>query len=79
MLGLGEDDDEVLDVMIALAEELASETDFLRVDMFHLADRIVVGELTNFPDAANSRWDPPEVDMQLGELWELPRRYRAPR
>jgi hypothetical protein len=65
--------------MTSLAETLAAETDFLRVDMFMLDDRIVVGELTNFPSAANGRWDPPGLDDVLGEFWAVPRRYRRPR
>lgn len=65
--------------MIELAETLASETDFLRVDMFDVDDRVVIGELTSFPSAGNGRWDPPDLDLQLGDFWKLPRRYRAHR
>jgi hypothetical protein len=70
---------ERLSEMIELAETLASETDFLRVDMFDTPDRIVVGELTSFPSAGNGRWDPPDLDLQMGDFWRLPRRYRAVR
>jgi len=63
--------------MIELAETLASESDFLRVDMFKVADRIVIGELTNFPSAGNARWDPPDLDAELGACWRQPRRYRG--
>jgi hypothetical protein len=70
---------ERLTEMIELAETLASETDFLRVDMFDVPGRIVVGELTSFPSAGNGRWDPPDLDLQLGDFWTLPRRYGAAR
>lgn len=65
--------------MIELAEALASETDFLRVDMFDVPGRIVIGELTSFPNAGNGLWDPPDLDLQLGGYWNQPRRYRANR
>jgi hypothetical protein len=64
-----------LDEMIRLAETLAAETDFLRVDMFLLGDRIVVGELTNFPAAGIARWDPPDLAWELGRSWRLPLWY----
>ena len=70
---------ERLTEIIEVAETLASETDFLRVDLFDVPSRIVIGELTSFPSAANGRWDPPDLDRQLGEFWQLPRRYRGAR
>ena len=45
---------ERLDDMIALAERLARDTDFLRVDLYALTDRIVVGELTSYPAGGDS-------------------------
>jgi hypothetical protein len=68
---------ERLKEMIDLAETLASETDFLRVDMFDVPDRVVVGELTSFPSAGNGRWNPADLDAQLGAYWRQPRRYRG--
>ena len=48
--------------------------DFVRVDLYALGDRIVVGELTHYPAGGNKSFDPPEWDARLGALW--PRRRR---
>jgi hypothetical protein len=61
--------------MIEIAERLGEGVDFVRVDMYAMPDRIVCGELTNYPLAGTGWFDPPEFDRQLGELWTLPRRY----
>ncbi|CAN5878133.1 ATP-grasp fold amidoligase family protein [soil metagenome] len=59
--------------MRMLAECLAQEFDFVRVDLYALKnDRIVVGELTHYPTGGNKAFDPPEWDLRLGALW--PRR-----
>ena len=56
----------VLSTMIHLASLLSREFDFLRVDMYLIGDRIVIGELTNFPDAGNCRILPVTMDYWLG-------------
>jgi hypothetical protein len=63
--------------MRELAERLASGFDFVRVDLYALGDRIVVGELTHYPTGGNKSFDPPEWDARLGALW--PRRNGADR
>jgi hypothetical protein len=55
--------------MRALAERLAAEFDFVRVDLYTLGERIVVGELTHYPAGGNKSFDPPEWDARLGALW----------
>lgn len=61
---------------VALAGRLAAGTDFVRVDLFCLPDRVVVGELTSSPAGGDSPFDPPEWDAVLGAPWTVPRRYR---
>jgi len=61
--------------MIEIAETLGAETDFVRVDLYALPDRIVCGELTNYPLAGSAWFDPPEFDRELGAWWALPKRY----
>ena len=39
-----------LDEMVRIAEALGAETDFVRVDLYDVGDRIVFGELTNTPN-----------------------------
>ncbi len=61
--------------MIEIAERLGAHTDLVRVDLFDVDGRIVFGELTNYPGAGRSRFDPPEFDRELGRLWTVPRTY----
>jgi hypothetical protein len=55
--------------MRALAERLSERFEFVRVDLYAIGDRIVVGELTHYPAAGNKAFDPPEWDLRLGALW----------
>jgi hypothetical protein len=66
---------EQLDEMIGYAQQLAAETDFVRVDFYLLPSRIVFGELTNYPTSAIGRFDPSSFDEQIGMWWQLPRSY----
>ena len=63
---------ENLATMLALAEELGRGIDFVRVDLYDLGRRVVFGELTNYPNAANAKYDPPKFDAFLGSTWNLP-------
>lgn len=55
--------------MRAVAERLAAGFAFVRVDLYTLDERIVVGELTHYPEGGNKSFDPPEWDVRLGALW----------
>jgi hypothetical protein len=61
-----------LDQMISLAEELGAGIDFVRVDLYALDDRVVVGELTPYPLAGLGRFRPASLDRELGAWWSLP-------
>jgi hypothetical protein len=61
-----------LSEMLEVAERLAAGTDFVRVDLYGIQERVVFGELTNYPVAGRGEFDPPEFDRQLGEWWTLP-------
>jgi hypothetical protein len=58
-----------LTAMRAVAERLASDFPFVRVDLYAMGTRVVVGELTHYPDAGNQLFHPPEWDTRLGALW----------
>ncbi|WP_082698608.1 ATP-grasp fold amidoligase family protein [Mycobacterium sp. GA-2829] len=62
--------------MIELAEKLGAETDFVRVDLYHLDGRIVFGELTSFPAGGDSPFDPEHFNDEFGAHWTVPRCYR---
>ena len=65
-----------LTAMIDLAERLGRDTDFVRVDLYLLPDRILVGELTSYPAGGDSPFDPPSYDLEFGRPWTVPKRYR---
>ena len=61
--------------MIEIAESLAQFTDFLRVDLYVIGDRIVVGELTNYPAGGDSPFEPASFDREFGRFWTVPPTY----
>ena len=65
-----------LDQMIEIAEKVAVETDFVRVDLYLLPDRIAFGELTSYPAGGDSPFDPEDFDEEFGRHWTVPGRYR---
>ncbi len=66
-----------LQEMIDVAQRLAVDTDFVRVDLYVLAGRIVVGELTNYPAGGDSPFYPETFNTTFGRHWTVPKRYRA--
>ena len=58
-----------LDEMIELASELSSGVDFIRVDLYTLPKRVVVGELTNYPEGGMGRMRPAAVFTDLLKAW----------
>ena len=57
--------------MIEAAQALAAGTDFLRVDFYEIAGRIVFGELTNYPNKGLNRFQPASLDGVLGSWLTL--------
>ncbi len=60
-----------LERMIALAQTLGRDLDFVRVDLYAGGDEIYVGELTLYPGGGFERFDPPEYDRIIGDRWNL--------
>ncbi len=60
---------ETFGAMRRIAERLSRPFDFVRVDLYNLPGRIVVGELTHYPSAGTQVFDPPHLDHRLGALW----------
>ncbi|AZS42785.1 hypothetical protein BWL13_00324 [Microbacterium oleivorans] len=65
-----------LDEMIRVAEALAVDTDFVRVDLYDVDGRIVFGELTSFPAGGDSPFEPESFNTEFGRHWIVPKRYR---
>lgn len=61
-----------LDLMIQMAEIIASEYDFMRVDLFDTPRGVFFGEVTPYPGSGLSPFSPPEFDNFLGSHWMLP-------
>ncbi|MGE5667317.1 MAG: ATP-grasp fold amidoligase family protein [Betaproteobacteria bacterium] len=57
--------------MIEAAQTLAAGIDFLRVDFYEIAGRIVFGELTNYPNKGLNRFQPASLDGLLGSWLTL--------
>lgn len=60
-----------LNEMLELAENLAKDTTFLRVDFYIIDDMILFSELTFFPGGGFSKFNPNEMDLKLGEMLNL--------
>lgn len=60
-----------LEAMLAVAEALGAGVDFVRVDLYNIDGRIVVGELTNYPEAGMNVFSPACFDSWLGAQWTL--------
>lgn len=59
--------------VVEIRQRLAARslTDFVRVDLYDLGDRVVFGELTNYPGRAIPRFEPAALDLELGRHWRI--------
>lgn len=55
--------------LLDIASRLAVPFEFVRVDLYVLPTRIIVGEMTHYPEAGVMCFDPPEFDRELGDIW----------
>jgi hypothetical protein len=58
------------ELMLEVAERLATGFDFIRVDLYNLNGRIYFGELTCYPATGLSRFKPRKYDYIFGEKWD---------
>lgn len=63
------------ETMIQLAEKLARDIPFVRVDFYDISSRVYFGELTFFPGGGFEKFQPEEWDYKLGEMIKLPKVY----
>ncbi|UJF29143.1 hypothetical protein L0B70_09860 [Kaistella sp. 97-N-M2] len=61
-----------LSEMVRIAEDLAHDFPFVRVDFYEVEEKIVFGEMTFYPKSGLPDFTPPEYDQILGELLTLP-------
>lgn len=55
--------------MIEIADRVSQGFSSLRVDFFMAINGLKIGELTPYTNAGLARWDPPDLDQKLGQLW----------
>ena len=60
------------DQMLEFCKVLANEIPFLRVDFYEINGALYFGELTFFPGAGFTAFDPPEWDTTIGGWMTLP-------
>lgn len=59
--------------MLDAARLLAEAFRFVRVDLYDTPQKPLFGELTFAPEAGLCKFDPPEIDLELGASWFYPR------
>lgn len=63
---------ENIDEMIRIAETLASDFPFVRVDLYNVDGKIYFGELTFYPQSGYIPFKPDSFDFELGAEFSLP-------
>lgn len=58
-----------LDEMLRLAAILGEPFAFARIDLYSIGTRVVVGEITHYPESGVMRFVPSEFDKELGAVW----------
>jgi hypothetical protein len=58
--------------MIEIAEAIARDCDFIRIDLFDTVDGVWFGETTPYPWSGGSPFFPHEFEVWAGSLWTLP-------
>jgi TupA-like ATPgrasp len=59
-----------LDTMLTWASALGRGIDFVRVDLYDLGDRVLVGELSCYPASGRAAFRPAHLDVWLGAQWK---------
>ena len=60
---------ETLTHMLAAAEAIAGQRDFLRVDFYEVDGVLLFGETCLFPGSGLDPFSPPSLDIELGQHW----------
>ena len=58
--------------MVEIAEKLANDFPFVRVDLYNIDGRILFGEMTFYPSDGRNEFRPEEFNRVLGDCIELP-------
>lgn len=66
---------EGLNSMLKVAETLAADFPFVRVDLYYLKGQVYFGELTFYPWSGYVRFNPDEFDFTLGKEFKIDKTY----
>lgn len=58
--------------MASIAEKLAEDFDYARIDLYLVGGQVRFGEVTHYDGAAAQPFRPGDIDGQLGALWRIP-------
>jgi hypothetical protein len=61
-----------LDELLAAARALSRDMPLARIDFTDCDGRLFFGEITLYPNNGCNRWAPPETDLILGDMVDLP-------
>lgn len=59
--------------MIDIAERLAKDVDYLRIDFYSNDVDVFFGEITMYPGSGYEKFSPVEADFRIGEMWDRSR------
>ncbi len=65
---------ELLDVMVAAAEQIGEYFSFVRVDLYQLNGQVYFGELTLYPGAGYEVFPTEAIDTLFGQPWNINKR-----
>lgn len=60
--------------MLDIAQKLAKDIPFVRVDLYDIKNKIYFGEMTFYPSAGFEGFSPKEWDKKLGDMIKLPKK-----
>lgn len=58
------------DEMVSVAEALAEGSEFVRVDLYSLGEKVYFSELTPYPGGVSTKFLPRSTDLALGQQWK---------
>lgn len=62
-----------LEEMIDISRKLSHDFPFVRVDFFDTDEKLYLAELTFYPGGGFAKYDPPEFDMYMGNMFQMNR------
>ena len=63
------------EIMLELAEKIAKDFDYVRVDLYNINGKIYFGELTHYSASGRGKLEPSFFDFKLGKYWKIKPEY----